>query len=340
MQIKFFTIAIPTFNRTNSLKNLLGSLISEIDKLEKHNHEFRLNILISINSGADPREELFEEFKLIKNNKNVNELKVIYRPINLLFAGHISQIYADCKKGYIWFIGDDDVIIPGALSYIFKVLKKLNKEYKSKSFLPPIYGKWKNINESFTLEYKHNLYDYLDIDSFCSLKDSIFFISATIMYKEEDSFIPPIYGFTQLFGLLYQGIKANQFIRLNYPIIAYNPVSRYKSNWLNLFFYHLPNALSILKSYGLSTKNIKNIVCTSLINKTALKTTFYIANQSAFEDKFYAIASIYKFRKFYKIWSYPYLLILIIISSPIFPFLKSIKNLLLKIEFLIFKKKL
>ena len=340
MKIKYFTIAIPTFNRINSLKNLLISIISEIDKLKNVNKEFRFNILISINSGADPREELFEEFKCIKNNKNINELKVIYRPINLLFAGHISQIYADCKKGYIWFIGDDDVIIPGALTYIFKVLKKLYKEYNGKSVLPPIYGKWKNIKESFTLEYKDNLYDYLDVDGFCALKDSTFFISATIMYKEKESFIPPIHGFTQLFGLLYQGIKANQFIRLNYPIIAYNPVSRYKSNWLNLFFYHLPNTLSILRSHGLSTKNIKNIIHTSLINKTALKTTFYIANESAFEDKFYAIASIYKFRNFYKIWSYPYLLILLIISSPIFPFLKSIKNLFLKNDFLIFKKKL
>ncbi len=330
MEVKNFTIAIPTFNRINSLKNLLISLISEIDQIEKQYQEFKFDILISINSGADPRRELFEEFKRIKNNRNINEFKVIYRPINLFFAGHISQIYADCKKGYIWFISDDDVIIPGALLYLYKVLQKINQEFKSGSILPPIYGKWKSMKESFALKYSDKLYDYFDIDNFCTLKDSIFFISATILYKEEGSFIPPIHGFTQLFGLLHQGIKADQFIRLNYPIISYNPESRYKSNWLNLFFYHLPNTLSILKSYGLSQKNIKNIINTSLINKTALKTTFYIANQSSFEDKFYAIASIYKFRKFYKTWIYPYLLILLIIASPIFPFLKNIKNLFIK----------
>jgi len=103
-QIKL-SICIPTFNRATYLDKLLYS-ISQIN--QKHLEE--IEICISDNKSTDSTVEVIKKWKkILYLNHNVNKLNY----------GAIKNVVIVANKArgkFIWIIGDDDIVIPEAVS--------------------------------------------------------------------------------------------------------------------------------------------------------------------------------------------------------------------------------
>lgn len=105
------TIAIPTFNRKESLQNLIKSLIKE------KNQSF--NILVSDNNSKDGTEDMVKKF--MTHHKNISYSK---NKTNIGYSGNILRLYKLTKTKYIWFLSDDEILVPEALE---KILISINK---------------------------------------------------------------------------------------------------------------------------------------------------------------------------------------------------------------------
>lgn len=108
------TIAIPTYNRENELKNCLSSICKQLDNL---NHE--VDILVSDNaSNYDIRNVVLEYIKLgypIKlniNKKNVGMTK------NFMYC------LSEAKGEYVWLFSDDEYMNDNKLYEIIKIIKE------------------------------------------------------------------------------------------------------------------------------------------------------------------------------------------------------------------------
>lgn len=102
------SICIPTFNRSECLKECLSSIL-----LAVAGHEDCVEIVISNNASTDATEEVVKSFQelspLIRYHKNVFNI------------GGDRNIYAVAAMGtgkYIWVFGDDDKMAEGAIATV------------------------------------------------------------------------------------------------------------------------------------------------------------------------------------------------------------------------------
>jgi glycosyltransferase involved in cell wall biosynthesis len=113
------SIAIPTWNRSHSLKNLLNNILCQAKELEGG-----IEVCISDNGSTDDTREvvmgLKKEYPLLinynKNKKNFGYDK------NMLLAIEMS------KGDFIWTLGDDDSVVENGLKEIIGFIKKNNNE--------------------------------------------------------------------------------------------------------------------------------------------------------------------------------------------------------------------
>lgn len=116
-QIKL-SICIPTFNRATYLNKLLFS-ISHINP----NQLEEIEICISDNKSTDSTVDVIKKWeKTLQINYNINKLN--YGAIQNVI------IVANKAKGkFIWIIGDDDIVIPKAVSDFCEKLDSYKKNY-------------------------------------------------------------------------------------------------------------------------------------------------------------------------------------------------------------------
>lgn len=175
------SICIPTYNRAKKLEKLLNKLEKEIilNKLEKE-----IEICISDNTSNDINKDIIEKKskKLnIKYNKNYENKGFDY---NLMMTTKLAT------GKYIWFCGDDDIILENALQNLLNILKNkesniyiLDGQLKYKNKLKKFNAlkiKTKKIYNSFNQE---ELYEYIDninnnLSFFCA------FITSIVVEKE------------------------------------------------------------------------------------------------------------------------------------------------------------
>ena len=105
------TIAVPTYNRSANLALLLTNLAPQIAEFPQ------VELLISDNASPDDTEAVVQRFiatglrcRYIRNAENLNT------------DPNFLQCYQQARGQYVWIIGDDDVLFPGALAYILPYL--------------------------------------------------------------------------------------------------------------------------------------------------------------------------------------------------------------------------
>jgi len=113
-QRSLLTIAIPTYNRSQFLRELLDSLRGQIAGEE------RVSLLISDNASSDDTEAVVEE-----ERRRGTRLEYIRNPSNIGSDGNFLQCYERSEGKYVWMISDDDLLRPGAVA---KVLSHLEKD--------------------------------------------------------------------------------------------------------------------------------------------------------------------------------------------------------------------
>ncbi len=105
------TIAIPTYNRSRFLARLLDSLTVQSADAPQ------LELLVSDNASPDETPQRLEEYR----GRGLN-FRSIRNTINLGADGNILQCFEEARGKYVWIVGDDDVLLDGALGVILHLL--------------------------------------------------------------------------------------------------------------------------------------------------------------------------------------------------------------------------
>ena len=106
------TIAIPTYNRSECLAQLLEILAPQLAG------ESRVELVISDNASPDDTPTVVTSFR-------EKGLPLIYNrnEMNLGADANIVRCYEMAQGEYVWIFGDDDIIVPGGLQEVLRRLE-------------------------------------------------------------------------------------------------------------------------------------------------------------------------------------------------------------------------
>ena len=107
------TIAIPTYNRSKYLNELLTSLENQL----KNNPE--IQIIISDNASTDATSDVVTRF--IDRGLAAEYIR---NPHNIGAEANFVQCFNLARGKYFWIIGDDDIIVPNGIKAILNVLNQ------------------------------------------------------------------------------------------------------------------------------------------------------------------------------------------------------------------------
>ena len=106
------SICIPTYNRPEHLKNCLSSLARQTNK--------NFEVCVSDNNSKTNIRKIINLFN--------TRLKIRFKKNkkNLGFAINLLNVSKMAKGKFIWFLGDDDLLIPNAIEQLAKRIKQNN----------------------------------------------------------------------------------------------------------------------------------------------------------------------------------------------------------------------
>lgn len=106
------TIAIPTYNRSTYLSQLLTVLALQVK------NEPQVELIISDNASPDDTPALIETFR-----RDGLECRYIRNETNIGSDANFLQCFEEARGKYVWLFGDDDVLVPGGLRKIVACLE-------------------------------------------------------------------------------------------------------------------------------------------------------------------------------------------------------------------------
>ncbi len=124
------SVCIPTYNRPNNLINCLNSLAKQKNKKD-------FEVCISDNCSKIKLINLIKPFKKKLNIKYKRNKK------NLGFAMNVLEVSLMAKGEFIWFLGDDDLVVDNSIKYLTNLIRKkknidfywINSFHLNKSYL-------------------------------------------------------------------------------------------------------------------------------------------------------------------------------------------------------------
>jgi glycosyltransferase involved in cell wall biosynthesis len=105
------TIAIPTYNRSGFLGQLLDSLVEQVRS------EPRVEVLVSDNASTDGTASLIDERQRLGLR-----LRYLRNAENIGPDANFLQCFESASGKYVWIIGDDDLLLPGAVEHVLEYL--------------------------------------------------------------------------------------------------------------------------------------------------------------------------------------------------------------------------
>ena len=107
------SVCIPTYNRPESLINCLNSLTLQTKK--------NFEVCISDNCSTKDIKKLIKPYKIRLNIKFYKNKKNLGYALNLLKVSKMARV------NFIWFLGDDDLLVKNAIETLSNLIKK-NKD--------------------------------------------------------------------------------------------------------------------------------------------------------------------------------------------------------------------
>jgi abequosyltransferase len=106
------TIAVPTYNRSGCLAQLLEILAPQLAGVSQ------VELILSDNASPDNTRDVVETFQR-------NGLSLIYyrNETNIGADANFICCYERAHGEYVWIFGDDDIIVPGALKEVLRYLE-------------------------------------------------------------------------------------------------------------------------------------------------------------------------------------------------------------------------
>ncbi|MFC1681711.1 glycosyltransferase family 2 protein [Pseudomonadota bacterium] len=113
MNAPVLSICIPTYNRARVFVDLLDSISREIQ-----GHQDLVEIVVSDNCSTDDTREVVREFQSALN------IQYSRRNRNIGITANIFLVPSLAKARYCWILGDDDMLVPGAIAQILQLLSE------------------------------------------------------------------------------------------------------------------------------------------------------------------------------------------------------------------------
>src|SRR5258708_7388899 len=106
------TIAVPTYNRSSFLNELLSCLF------EQCMSDRRIELLVSDNASTDETPAIVAGY--VDRRLQIRYLRNLS---NIGADANFMQCFEKAKGKYVWLIGDDDIVVPGAIGKIVLYLQ-------------------------------------------------------------------------------------------------------------------------------------------------------------------------------------------------------------------------
>lgn len=110
------TVGIPTRNRVGYLRDLLESIATQAS--EPLVAEYGLEVLVSDNASTDETADLIASFV-----PRVPQLRRWTNTTNLGARGNYHKLVEEARGEFLWVIGDDDLLLDGALADSMRSLR-------------------------------------------------------------------------------------------------------------------------------------------------------------------------------------------------------------------------
>ena len=124
------SIVIPTYNRVEKLIRMLQNIEVEINRIDVANV---LEVIISDNASPDETKSAVEAFI-----PNGYKIKYFRQDSNIGFDKNTKFLYEQAKGDYVWYVSDDDILLPGAIQEVVNGLKDTNPDLLLFSFEQPL----------------------------------------------------------------------------------------------------------------------------------------------------------------------------------------------------------
>lgn len=248
MRRPLLTISVPTFNRSSYLAILLKQLSKEIVALT---HPDAVEVMISDNASGDDTAEVVQQAL-----EGGLRLRYLRNPENIGSDRNIAQAFNEARGRYVLIMGDDDVLVDGALG---KLLAELTKSSPAMVLLRA-YG----YESDFRSELPKRGSGFLEFDSAGAFLGKagaqITLISSCVIHKE---IIEPLDANTfvgdslvQVHLVLRALLSGSKYIISNDYTVACKRNNSGGYVYAEVFVKNLGSILDYYSNFGLSRQDI------------------------------------------------------------------------------------
>lgn len=243
------SICIPTYNRAKYLEQCLNSLVYQIDALE----EGSVEVVISNNCSTDNTSDIIEKYM-----KHHSFIRYFVNSKNIGSEANVINLPHKAKGKYIWCLGDDDLMLDGALQRVISYLR--NEDY-SFIMLNKIV---KNTDLSETILEKQSLIDedkvYFDIKELCKefgYVTNLGFISTSIFKRNDFCSIdaaPYLRTYFPQCGVFLEAYNNKKCIYVSDVMVCHRQYNQeYEAQIFGLYIFSicLCNTFKVLVSKGI-----------------------------------------------------------------------------------------
>lgn len=107
------TIAIPTYNRAGKLDDCLGRIVTQLEATRPP-----VRVVVYNNASTDATAAVVEKW-----TKRCPAVTAHANPVNLGFVGNYCRCIRECRTEYVWVVGDDDPLRPGAIDAVLAAIE-------------------------------------------------------------------------------------------------------------------------------------------------------------------------------------------------------------------------
>jgi glycosyltransferase involved in cell wall biosynthesis len=150
------SIAIPTYNGAKYIRKVLDSIVCQLDDVDEE-----IEIVISDNASTDETPQIIKAYQ-----KKYPFIEYFRNDKNLGVDRNFDLAIQSASGEYVWFFGDDDIMMPGAIK---RVVTVITNHYDVDYFFANC-SIW---NEDFT-ECRSTRFISIENDMICETADKFF----------------------------------------------------------------------------------------------------------------------------------------------------------------------
>jgi abequosyltransferase len=252
------SILIPTYNRASYLQETINNLIKEIDETSL------VEIIIQDNASTDETNQICSYYTQI-----YTFLKYYRNEVNLGFDANALLGLHHAQGEFVWFLGDDDKIKEGGISYVIKIITReknlaalcINSSLYDRELKKIIIDKKIKINED-QIYNNHN-------DALFNLNFNLCYLSGLILKREyclkiEDASFYLGTGFIHFYLALNVLLKGNCYY-VSQPFVIQRGENAPEFDKVHVFIYGLNSILRKARKLGYSNKAINKFLDINII---------------------------------------------------------------------------